>query len=219
MKKETHKPTRQYGGVDADQRQAERREKLLAAGLELFGVIGYTQATIKGLCQKAGLTERYFYESFKNKEELLSAVHKRLTDTLEAGADMIFETPGITPEDAVYQITKSFYRLFLNDPRRARVQLFEVLGVSPRVDEEYQDAIRRLADQIERNINALFPDLDREWLQTTIIPMTMTGGLILYAQKWVLDGFQTPIDDIVSQSIEMMMAIGTFYQNQRVEKE
>ncbi len=70
MKTSKQKPTRQYGGIDADQRRKERREKFLAAGLEAFGTLGYAKATIKGICQLAGLTEPYFYESFENKEDL-----------------------------------------------------------------------------------------------------------------------------------------------------
>jgi AcrR family transcriptional regulator len=214
MKENHHKPTRQYGGVDADQRMHERREKFIAAGLESFGTLGYGQATIRGICQLAGLTERYFYESFNNKEDLLCAVFNRLISELEAGAQMIIETPGTKPEEAACQITKSFYLLFLQDPRRARVQLFEVLGVSPRVDEEYRESIKTLAGWIKIIFCSLFPSLEPEWLETTIIPTSISGAMIANAHQWVLDGFQTPVDDIVSQSMEMFMAIGNHYQNQ-----
>ena len=219
MKPNHRKPTRQYGGIEADQRMLERQEKFIAAGLEAFGVQGYAKATIKGICQLAGLTERYFYESYKNKEDLLCAVFNRLINELESGAQMIIETPGIKPEEAVYQITKSFYLLFLQDPRRARVQLFEVLGVSPRVDEAYRESIKILAEWIKRTFYALFPACTPEWLETTIIPTTIAGGMIANAHKWVLDGLKTPIDDIVSQSMEMYMAIGNHYQNKGRSKE
>jgi AcrR family transcriptional regulator len=218
-KMKSPKPTRQYGGVNADQRVFERREKFIAAGLEAFGVHGYNQSTIKTICGLAGLTERYFYESFENKEALLCAVNRRLTDELEMGARLIMETPGFSPEETVFMTVKSFYLLFLNNPRRARVQLFEVLGVSPRVDREYQDAVKRLSAQIGRNLTAVFPALDREWLQKSILPMTMAGGMIANAHKWVLENFQTPIDDIVTQSVEMFMVIGGHYHAKRLSEE
>ena len=116
------------------------------------------------------------------------------------------------------QITKTFYLLFLQDPRRARVQLFEVLGVSPRVDEAYRESIKTLAEWIKRIFHSMFPACEPEWLETTIIPTTIAGGMIANAHKWVLDGFQTPTDDIVSQSMEMFMAIGNHYQNQRLSQ-
>ena len=67
---------RRYRGVSAEQRQQERRERLLDAGLHVFGESGYHGATVRGICQQAGLTERYFYESFANSEDLLCAVYE-----------------------------------------------------------------------------------------------------------------------------------------------
>ena len=37
----------------------------------------------------------------------------------------------IPPEQATHQALRMFYQLFKDDPRRSRVQLFEILGVSP----------------------------------------------------------------------------------------
>lgn len=67
---------RPYGGVDAADRQASRRARLLEAGLDLLGadVPQFAELTVRGICQRAGLTARYFYESFADKDEFVSAV-------------------------------------------------------------------------------------------------------------------------------------------------
>jgi hypothetical protein len=83
------------------------------------------------------------------------------------------------------------------------------------VDEAYRESMKILAEWIKRTFYALFPACTPEWLETTIIPTTIAGGMIANAHKWVLDGLKAPIDDIVSQSMEMYMAIGTHYQNRR----
>lgn len=215
MGKQKRKPTRQYGGVDADQRRQERREKFLAAGLEAFGTNGYAKSTIKEICQLAGLTERYFYESFENKEDLLCAVYRRLITEMEEDGQKIIATPGITTEEAVYRAVKNFYLRFKNDPHRARVQLFEVLGVSPRVDREYRVSMQALARWVELSWLALFPDCDRQWLKESIIPTSTAGGIAAVAHKWVLDGFKTPVDDIVNQAMEMFMAVGHHFQGRQ----
>ncbi len=212
MNKNHSTPTRQYGGINAAQRRAERRERFIAAGLEAFGVLGYNQATIKGICQLAELTERYFYESFANKEDLLCVVFRRLIEELEEGARRILETPGLSPEEAASRTLQGFYLLFLQDPRRARVQLFEVLGVSPRVDKEYRDSMKTLAAWIEESYITLFPGCDRNWLKQSIIPTGIAGAMVTIAHRWVLDGFQTPVNDIVNQSMEMFQAIGNYYR-------
>ncbi|MDY6825360.1 MAG: TetR/AcrR family transcriptional regulator [Thermodesulfobacteriota bacterium] len=212
MTKNHQKPTRQYGGVDAAQRLKERREKFIAAGLEAFGADGYGQASVKKICRLAGLTERYFYESFENKEDLLCGVFRQLTAELEAEAQQIIEIPGIAPRDAIRRTLENFFGRFADDPRRARIQLFEVLGVSPRVDREYRESLQVLARWVEISWLALFPDIDRDWLRSTIIPVSTAGGVIAVAHHWVLDGFTTPVADIVAQAMEMLTALGCYYQ-------
>lgn len=41
--------TRRYRGASAEQRQHERRAKLLDAGLKVYGDIGYHAATVRGI--------------------------------------------------------------------------------------------------------------------------------------------------------------------------
>lgn len=72
--KERRTNRRVYGGVRADPRVNGRRKRLIAAGIEAFGTRGYARTSIQTIRGTAGLTGRYFYESFGSKEELLPAV-------------------------------------------------------------------------------------------------------------------------------------------------
>ena len=66
---------RPYGGVQARERVAQRRRQLLEAGLDLLGGAGETtELTVRALCGRAGISARYFYESFTDKDQLVSAV-------------------------------------------------------------------------------------------------------------------------------------------------
>lgn len=67
---------RPYRGVDAAQRLAARRRQLLDAGLDLLGCDDgdITELTVRGVCRQAGLSARYFYESFADKDEFVSGV-------------------------------------------------------------------------------------------------------------------------------------------------
>lgn len=77
---------RLYGGVDAVERRASRRARLLEAGLDLLGadVPQIAELTVRGICRQAGLTARYFYESFADKEEFVSAVFDSVIADLAA---------------------------------------------------------------------------------------------------------------------------------------
>ena len=66
---------RPYGGVQARERVAERRRRLLDAGLELLGgAEDPPDLTVRAICGEAGVTARYFYESFTDKDALVAAV-------------------------------------------------------------------------------------------------------------------------------------------------
>ena len=66
---------RPYGGVEARERIAQRRHRLLDAGLELLGgADDVAELTVRAICRQAGVSARYFYESFTDKDELVAAV-------------------------------------------------------------------------------------------------------------------------------------------------
>ncbi|NED65389.1 TetR/AcrR family transcriptional regulator, partial [Streptomyces sp. SID10244] len=85
---------RRYGGADADERRDRRRLDLIAAGLDLFGSDGYASASVKRVCEHAGLTQRYFYESFADRPALLAAVYEDCVEfarvaTVDAAAGFV----------------------------------------------------------------------------------------------------------------------------------
>jgi AcrR family transcriptional regulator len=67
---------RPYRGIEAAERLAQRRGRLLSAGLDLLGAADQdlTELTVRAICRQAGLGVRYFYESFADKDDFVGAV-------------------------------------------------------------------------------------------------------------------------------------------------
>ena len=66
---------RPYGGVQARDRVADRRRRLLDAGLQLLGSSDQPdELTVRAICAEAAISARYFYESFTDKDQLVAAV-------------------------------------------------------------------------------------------------------------------------------------------------
>jgi AcrR family transcriptional regulator len=151
--------SRVYGGVSAEQRQAERRQRLIAAGLELFGTRGIAAVGIVDVCAEAGLTKRYFYESFGSIDELAGAVFEQVTDRLvEQVAPAIVAGAGVDPRPAL----TAYFHGALADPRIVRLLAVEGrtgalasygdgfatravelwFGLTPRVDGQDEAALR-----------------------------------------------------------------------------
>ncbi|MFP4473912.1 MAG: TetR/AcrR family transcriptional regulator [Desulfatibacillaceae bacterium] len=192
-------PKRRYGGVRASQRMAERREKLLAAGLEAFGTTGYAQAGIKEICSLAGLTERYFYESFNNKEELLAAVYNGVVDELIGNAMTRLDRGRESRLDRAMDAVGVLFESVRDDPRKGRMLYFEILGVSDRIDREYHAATDRFIEIISLVLAGTFDSIDRAALESTVVPTGLAGALNLIAIKWILEDFSPPLADIMAQ--------------------
>lgn len=76
---------RPYRGVEAADRVAQRRRQLLEAGLDLLGAqAAVGDLTVRTICQRAGLTLRYFYESFTDKDDFAAAVYDWVIGDLAA---------------------------------------------------------------------------------------------------------------------------------------
>jgi AcrR family transcriptional regulator len=73
--KMVHMSVRPYRGVQPADRLAQRRRRLLSAGLDILGAGSELAAlTVRGICRRAGLAARYFYESFSDKDDFVAAV-------------------------------------------------------------------------------------------------------------------------------------------------
>src|SRR5512139_974724 len=72
--------TRTYGGRSAEERRSERRHRLVDAALAIWGEQGWAAVTMRQVCARAGLIDRYFYESFPDRDALLVAVWDQLRD-------------------------------------------------------------------------------------------------------------------------------------------
>ena len=84
---------RRYSGMCSADRVLERYARLIEAGIDVFGTQGYASAKIKTLCQRAGLSERYFYESFESREDLLSTVYDHLATAMLDALKSAFKAP------------------------------------------------------------------------------------------------------------------------------
>lgn len=103
-----------WSGVPLQERQTLRRDELVAAGVELLGGAAGPALTVRAVCRAAGLTERYFYESFADRDEFVRAVYDDV-----CSAAMSALTTADTPRDAV----ERFVTLMVDDPVRGRVLL------------------------------------------------------------------------------------------------
>jgi AcrR family transcriptional regulator len=174
---------RRYGGKTAAERRAERREKLLDTGLELFGTRGYAATSIELLCASAGLNARYFYEEFDNREGLLQAIYDRhVAVVFSAVLDAVQAAP-TDPRERLAAGLDAFVHNTLADPRAARINYFEMVGVSATLENRRREVLRLYVDLIAVQLEQLLapgvtdPSVDLHIAAVALV--SATDGLII----------------------------------------
>lgn len=126
---------RNYAGRSADERTSERRKRLLAAALELYGTVGYAATSVDQLCALASVSTRSFYQEKGSREKLLIAAAEDITSRAHAAATAtLMGLPDAQLPERISQSFRAFLAVTCADPRTARICYIEVVGVSPEVE-------------------------------------------------------------------------------------
>ncbi|MEO6604241.1 MAG: TetR/AcrR family transcriptional regulator, partial [Aeromicrobium sp.] len=100
-----------YGGVSAADRKIARRIKLLDATLEVWGREGGPPVTMTRVCAEAGLTERYFYESFTGLGQAQIAVVERVAEEIADRTVAALESTAGGPTERVRAAIGEFVQI------------------------------------------------------------------------------------------------------------
>ena len=146
---------RRYAGKTAAERQHERRGRLLDAGLELFGTAGFGATTIEQICAEAHVHPRYFYEHFDSRDDLLQAVYDRHVDAVLTQVTAAVADAPADPRARLRAGLDVFVAATLADERAARINYFEMVGVSPVLERRRRDVLRTYAELITGQAVAL----------------------------------------------------------------
>lgn len=184
---------RRYRGVDASQRIEERRRQFVAAGVECFGTRGYHPVTVRELCAEAQLTERYFYESFSDREALFCAVYEHLIERLRQDFVAAAARRAPVPAEMARAGLGVFFRGLQKDPRLARIVMIEVLTVSAAMESRALRATFGFADLIRELAPPRTPVGTAGDARRSAAPDLVTAGLvgavIHIAMRWIADDY------------------------------
>jgi AcrR family transcriptional regulator len=189
---EPAKERRRYAGASFADRQSERRERLILAAIDVFGRAGREGATVAAICAEAGLTARYFYESFQNRDalflEAFRAVQRELLSRLEASID---------PSDPVRSALTGFFAALAEHPGPARVFLLDPHGREPEMQAAGQEAAARLGRLFAPGVTS------------RLAVIGLLGAIIQIARSWIAGGFAEPVATVVATAQRFARALGT----------
>lgn len=196
---------RVYGGKSGDERRAERRHKLLDAGLELLGTEGLAGTTLRKVCETAGLPPRYFYENFADIDALNVAVFDSVLEDL---IRQCFVAVAQAPTELAAQV-RAALRCAINfvsdDRRQAHIALSLALA-SPPLAERRSRATELIATIIA-DLGNEYVSADADPGQLDTVARFFVGGFAEILAAWMNDPSTATPDELLDNCTRLFLAV------------
>ena len=190
------KTSRVYGGKTSEERRSERYQSLIDAAFDIVGGEGYAAATVRAICKRASLSERYFYESFDSRATILNALYdtivhegrSRVLDAISAIPVEELEAAKRTP-NGIHPIilagTRAYSEFFTEEPYRANVVVIDATSVPANRDGLSVGSSYSFSDLISELLSSL---LGYEHPLAKICGSGMVGYFSRVLSWWFVEG-------------------------------
>lgn len=171
----------------------------MQAAFELFGESGESAVTVRSVCRRGGLNTRYFYESFRDTDELLGATYDSLVADL---IDHVAVAAKDFPDDRsrLGAGIRAVLDYSAQDPRRGRL-LFTESRTNPVLAErrsQTQELLRKsVIDDLEGAPSTRTLDL--------VNAAMYAGAMAGLAQEWLLGNLGDDLDPVVRAAVRLLM--------------
>ncbi|MFE0021430.1 TetR/AcrR family transcriptional regulator [Amycolatopsis sp. NPDC059021] len=202
--------SRRYGGKSADQRREERRRALVGAATDIWQDQGWAAVTMRGVCAQAGLTDRYFYESFANRDELLATVWDQIRDeTLGMLLRVVAEHSDLPALEQLRAALDVVVHHIQEEPARAQL-LFGDHSGSAILEQRRRQTVQQATDiLIQLSRPYLRDDVDEAAFRVNVL--LGIGGFVEIMLAWRSGLLDADADTLVAQLADIATSLsGTF---------
>jgi AcrR family transcriptional regulator len=196
-----------YGGVDAADRRADRRERLLQAALDLVGTEGWQACTVRAICARANLTSRYFYESFTDRDALLLALFDQI---VEQSAIAVLAAVAGAPDEArakAHAAIEAFVELVTEDPRKVRVLFVEAMG-SEALTRRRAQTVRSFAEIVAEQARVFYRMREASDPLVQMTAVMLVGGLTETLLAWLDGTVRMSREELIDTCTDLFVATG-----------
>lgn len=181
---------------------------MLDAAVEVFGSTGYRTATVERVCAAAGLTKRYFYESFPNSEALLMATYRRSTEAMQTNiAEGAASASGQSAEALLRGALTGFFTTISENPKAAKIAFVEILGVSAEVDALYRATTTSFAELVLAIASTVDSARGLAGPERKTLATGLVGAVLMIAQQWLLATDPEPLDTVIASAHTILAAV------------
>lgn len=211
-KNTTDSKERQFKGLSLTERKQARREKLIEAGIAMYGTQGFFSVTVKDVCNEAKLTERYFYESFKKSENLFQTIFLQLIDQLQQNVMQAIVQASADPKKMIESGLTALLTTLKNDPRMARIIYIDAMLVQELHNQAtIHETMARFDQMIQAFVMLSMPHIKKTEDEISLVASGLNGYVTQIAIRWVMSGFKQSMEQVLSScSIVFLSLLDTF---------
>ena len=189
-----------WRGTTADERAGQRRRQLLDAAHGLLGTEGAAGVTVRAVTRSAGLSPRFFYESFADRDALVIAAWEEQYDEVAALVAVAVGEADESFRQRIRAALMTVARWFEERPERAVVMLQESLA-DPMLR---RHARRRLPDLVLTTMAASVDPSEMATLSPTDVQISITalsGAIVNLFLEWTAGRIDVTAEHLVESIV------------------
>lgn len=181
---------RPWRGVSAEDRRTQRRAQLLEACLDVVGDAGVDGTTVDAIVERAGLSKRYFYESFADRHDVLAEAVDALMHRVRGR--LVAAVAGVeSSAERLRATVATLVRALAEDPRSAR--LYVEAGRSPAAESRRHQAFDEFSQFVVEDVFEASRD-DPRIVATALLVVAGTTDVLA---RWLAGGIDLTEDEVV----------------------
>ena len=188
-----------------DEVAALKRERTIAAAVELFYERGYENTTLDAVAERLGVTKPFIYAYFSSKAELLAEICGRGISSSLAAVDNALAR-GEGPTATLQILSESFVASVLDNQKHIAVLTREEKNLDPadyaRINEKRRQFDHRLTALLRQGVEAGEFDVADPHLASLAI-----GGLVSWAYVWYRPAGRLSVPNLSAEMAKLILAL------------
>ena len=168
--------------------------------MEIFGTVGFANASIRAVLRQSGLAERYFYESFASLEMLLVAVHEHVHTRVLAQVRVATEAAGADVEARARAGLRAFIETVTQDPRWVRIKLQELGGNAGEEVQRFRRGAQETFAQLLLSYGPTDATLARD-LQPHALARAVVSAVESLIDAWASGELRVSLDGLIDHAV------------------
>ncbi|XVV13358.1 TetR/AcrR family transcriptional regulator [Actinoplanes sp. CA-131856] len=192
-----------YGGRSRAQRSSDRRERIVASAVHLFGTRDYDDVTVTDVCAGAKVSKRYFYEHFLDREDLVIKVQRERNEWLLRGVAASAPPNPADLADLFRPALRTLVGLLRDNPETARVIYIN----APRMETRRRGVLREDAQFLATLLRAVRPPQEQDQGRYDRTLLALVAGVSEVIIDWITHGMPGDPDGLADHLTSIAVAL------------